>query len=278
MDRNTRLQKIIHWFQNNKVFSWVAVAVLVVGGAGTVAGSIDTIVRFYNDYLGKSQHVRLPIEKGAIRAIPSPVSYGYLYDVLGGEVERLPGNPDYLDHPTDSLLLLYEDGQPLTKSHGSHDKIMESGGGLYSHWRDDRGQEYILFSASDNGDPRTNDHEYVLAAPGGERVEFDKQKIVPSRINNFGFRFRSEQLTASPANSDCAGNSHVSRLKVLETVNGRTRELGPAHSPRHEIEKYGEGRYNHCRDGTTVWLFFSASDNSDPRENGRDYLVTVSNE
>lgn len=69
----------------------------------------------------------------------------------------------------------------------------------------------------------------------------------------------------------CAGDAPVarqrSRLEVLE--NGRP--LGPAHTLHVEIARQGKGRFSH-------WLralYFSASDNSDPRHNGRTYAVRL---
>jgi len=278
MDSETRFHRIVRWFQDHKVFAWISVLVAVVAGAGTVVGSIDTIVRVYNDFFRQTDPPIMPINKADILAIPPPASYGYLYDVEGNEVEQLPGNPDYLDHPAISELRLYEGRAPLGHPHSSHEQIIEKGSGRYSHWRDDKGQEYILFSSSDNSDPRSNGREYMLVAATGQHVELDKGKIKHHERRNFGLRFRGDQLTVSPANSDCDGASQVSKLELLEIVNGQTKKLGPPHSPRHDIEKHGEGRYNHCKDGTTVWLFFSTSGNTDPRGNGRDYALTVKNE
>ena len=47
------------------------------------------------------------------------------------------------------------------------------------------------------------------------------------------------------------------------------RPLGPAHAPHDEMRSLGGGRYSHW--GTH--LFFTTSDNSDPRSNGRRYTV-----
>jgi hypothetical protein len=47
------------------------------------------------------------------------------------------------------------------------------------------------------------------------------------------------------------------------------RELGPAHASHSDIRQHGGGRYSHWGDQ----LYFSASDNSDPRTNGRRYSV-----
>jgi hypothetical protein len=46
--------------------------------------------------------------------------------------------------------------------------------------------------------------------------------------------------------------------------------LGPPHSAHAEIRKEGQGRYSHWG-ANKVW--FAASDNSDPKTNGRQYKV-----
>ena len=61
-----------------------------------------------------------------------------------------------------------------------------------------------------------------------------------------------------------------SMLVLLE--NGRP--LGPAHAVHMEIRARGHGRYSHW---TRTALYFSASDNSDPRTNGRTYEVMSRN-
>ena len=70
---------------------------------------------------------------------------------------------------------------------------------------------------------------------------------------------------ASGLRGDDSADQRRSRLVVLE--NGRP--LGPGHSVHEDIRRSGAGRYSHWGDG----LYFSASDNSDPRSNGRTYAV-----
>jgi predicted O-methyltransferase YrrM len=62
-----------------------------------------------------------------------------------------------------SNLLLFEDGKPLGPAHTMHATIRAEGAGTFSHWR---GQ--ILFSASDNSDPRTNGRRYTARFDGLE--------------------------------------------------------------------------------------------------------------
>jgi hypothetical protein len=53
--------------------------------------------------------------------------------------------------PTPSSLVLVEDGRPLGPPHSLHEAIAKRGLGAFSHWGD-----YIIFSSSDNRDPRTS--------------------------------------------------------------------------------------------------------------------------
>jgi len=49
------------------------------------------------------------------------------------------------------------------------------------------------------------------------------------------------------------------------------RLLGPAHALHDDIRKVGKGRFSHWNNSR--WVYFSTSDNSDPRVNGRSYTV-----
>ena len=50
------------------------------------------------------------------------------------------------------------------------------------------------------------------------------------------------------------------------------KELGPAHAAHDDIRSIGLGRFSHWEN----YVVFSASDNSNPRLNGREYFATVS--
>lgn len=57
--------------------------------------------------------------------------------------------------PTRSTLVIQEDGQPLGPANALHQLIRETGLGAFSHWG-----AQLLFSTSDNSDPRTNGRVY----------------------------------------------------------------------------------------------------------------------
>jgi hypothetical protein len=69
-----------------------------------------------------------------------------------------------------SPIVLHENLTPLGPPHSVHPDIQEIGHGRYSHWNDNRESGWrsirgVLFSASDNTDPRTNGRRYWAVLP-----------------------------------------------------------------------------------------------------------------
>lgn len=92
---------------------------------------------------------------------------------------------------------------------------------------------------------------------------------VSQAVSDGGYRYYiAQNFGTTPDN---ATNPTVSTLRVFE--NGV--EINPAHSAHSDIANMGGGRYSHWSDGTTTLLYFSASDNSNPKTNGRVYTYTV---
>ncbi len=78
---------------------------------------------------------------------------------------------DAVAHPRRSTWILLEDDLPLGPAHALHADIESKGRGRYSHWNDS-----IIFSTSDNTDPRTNGRSYTLVRgvdEHGRRIHFD---------------------------------------------------------------------------------------------------------
>lgn len=73
------------------------------------------------------------------------------------------GRPDTSPHPTRSDVHLYENGVLLGPAHSPHSEIGSLGNGRYSHWF--TGRMIIMFSASDNSDPRSNGRVYRIIDP-----------------------------------------------------------------------------------------------------------------
>ena len=103
------------------------------------------------------------------------------------------------------------------------------------------------------------------------RVELDTSSVQPELGYAYVVKIewpRATPLIFSPL-PDSRLRPTASRLKLYEG----NRPLGPAHSSHGMIRKVGVGRYSH-RQGYT-WpfsrIYFAASDNTDPRTNGRTY-------
>jgi hypothetical protein len=67
----------------------------------------------------------------------------------------------------------------------------------------------------------------------------------------------------------CDDEQHNGRSPLMLIEDGRL--LGPAHYPAAMIRDHGGGMYSHY--GERLW--FSTSDNTDPRENGRKYEMML---
>ena len=105
--------------------------------------------------------------------------------------------------------------------------------------------------------PDENGRRYVIPL---------RATVSPARLSpDGGFCY------TTPLGSDYLGGGMQdvppSTLRLFE--NGK--ELGPAHAAHVDIRAKGGGRFSHWN--TT--LYFSASDNSDPRTNGRNYMWQI---
>jgi hypothetical protein len=99
-----------------------------------------------------------------VATIPAP-----RIEPLGGQAYNIDLHPplgaigkflyraDTLDAPTQSTLQLFESGVLLNAPHSLHQDIGKFGEGRYSHWH-----TRLLFSSSDNTDPRVNSRTYQI--------------------------------------------------------------------------------------------------------------------
>jgi hypothetical protein len=115
-----------------------------------------------------------------------------------------------------SVAQLLEDGCPIGSGNILHDHIREDGSGLYSFW-----DSYILFSTSDNSDPKTNGRLYEVRGP----------YPIPRRllITLVGMAFVLTVLAVSLSGFRAAQGSHVLKGKwVSRAGNGLRKVFGNA--------------------------------------------------
>jgi hypothetical protein len=104
----------------------------------------------------------------------------------------------------------------------------------------------------------------------GPDVPGEKIRLLPPFAGHQGSPFAAakERYKLFDDLADSPDNNHRSPIELYE--NGK--RLGPAHSSHSDIATLGEGRFSHWRkNGTTI--YWSSSDNTDPRTNGRAYWV-----
>jgi hypothetical protein len=197
------------------------------------------------------------------------------------------GEDGYKEGNTKSHLRVLEDGKELGPVDNKHDNIRQIGGGRFSHWA----RTSLYFSTSDNSDPRTNGRKYEIAsdnfdatpapAPAApapatgwqplsdeQLVELKRYTISPDFMSpEIGFAYTVSMDFGEDGDKETSGKSGI---RVLEDG----KELGPGKALHADIREKGSGRYSHwTHDG----LYLSASDNSDPRTNGRKYEVVSIN-
>ena len=91
-------------------------------------------------------------------------------------------------------------------------------------------------------------------------------------VSDSGFAYMVSKAFGTPADNN--SNPTGSLLRLIEDGV----ELGPAHSLHDDVRTSGHGRFSHWSGvgGANEAVRFSASDNSDPRTNGRTYTYCVS--
>ncbi len=128
-----------------------------------------------------------------------------------------------------------------------------------------RGVYVFRLTVTDNGGLTSTDDVKVTvnAAITGLPIN------VSSAVSAGGKAYYVVQNFGTPA--DNSSNPTQSKLRIYE--NGV--ELTPPHASHSDISNYGQGRYSHWSDGSFVALYFSASDNTNPKTNGRTYTYTI---
>jgi pectate lyase len=89
---------------------------------------------------------------------------------------------------------------------------------------------------------------------------------VSAAVSDGGYAYYIGQDLKTPGDNN--NNLTVSTIRVFEDG----KEIGPAHSVHKDIRQSGSGRFSHWNTG----IYISASDNSNPKTNGRKYTYTNS--
>jgi hypothetical protein len=170
---------------------------------------------------------------------------------------------DDVEHPDASVIRLFEDGLQLGPPHASHDEVRRLGAGHYSHW-----EGKLYFSSSDGSDPRVNGRRYEVRAPGlgaaGDPKSWPSITLSAASLQPEGASCFVCGLDAIELWDD---ERHTAASMIRLYEDGQL--LGPPHASHEEIRRSGGGRYSHWEGR----LYFSSSDGSDPRTNGRRYEV-----
>src|SRR5262245_8846978 len=87
---------------------------------------------------------------------------GYWVRINPGFPSPIIAVSDDFDNPSRSNLRLFENDRQLGPPNARHAYIRREGGGAYSFWRGG-----LLFSSSDNSDPRVNGRTYQASVPLG---------------------------------------------------------------------------------------------------------------
>ena len=106
--------------------------------------------------------IKFEVAAGKVETLERPF-HGYPGHMFGtARVDLKHLADDVMPGNDSSPLFIFEDNQQLGLPHSLHADIVKFGAGRFSHW----GQE-ILFSSSDNSDPRTNGRAYeaVIVEP-----------------------------------------------------------------------------------------------------------------
>jgi hypothetical protein len=100
---------------------------------------------------------RIDVARGRIYQLNQPFR-NHPGHMFGAYLPDLAHLADDVDPGRDSSpVLVFEDKQQLRHPHSLHADVTRIGAGRFSHWRDE-----VLFSSTDNSDPRTNGRIYEI--------------------------------------------------------------------------------------------------------------------
>lgn len=156
-----------------------------------------------------------------------------------------------------------------------HADIAATGRGCYSCWYDSNGKTVTFyFSTSDNSDPRTNGRTYTIFNQIPRRnfesrqMELESIYLNPDLMGHYEDNCFTYKIPRSFYNQE-----DLAYGDIPGTILEDNKILGPIYSHHGMITRFGRGRVSVWHDPAIgdISLFFSSSDNTDPRTNGRTY-------
>lgn len=199
-----------------------------------------------------------PLSTLSLSAASSDTGFAYLVQQAFGTLA------DASAFPARSTLRVFEDGMELSPPHSAHADIRSVGLGSFSHWLGG-GIETLRISATDNSDPRTNGRTYRYNVP-----DLQSPLNVSAAVSDTGYAY----LIGGVSFGNLADNTTYKNQSTLRLFENGV-ELKPAHSLHADIRSTGNGRFSHNKVLGYEALRFSASDNTDPRTNGRTYTYII---
>ncbi len=215
------------------------------------------------------------------------VLYYYPYEEFAWRVDGLKDvfpdvSGDDMDDSFKSTLILLEDGVPLPLAHKPHNEIISIGNGRYSHW-----VHYFLFSVPGNTNPLTNGKKYEISDGKGNKVALAEESKKIKQKNYQEIEDRLARRRAMVVDVDAWFRHHggyswclvlpgfwqhheVPDQDVVEVYEDG-KKLVPV-TDVGQVFEYGGGRYFL----QPPYLFLSASDNTNPKLNGRVYEIVGS--
>jgi predicted O-methyltransferase YrrM len=206
---------------------------------------------------------------------------GFCWIVRGLPASPVVGPADTMAEPTQSRLVVTEDGTPLPGPHAPHEAIRGIGRGRYSHWSDT-----LRFSTSDNSNPLHNGRRYELVA-GGRAVllaaadvdaayarDIDRAlEMRRARVSDVHewFRHTDRHGWTLDLRELCARHAASPREGGQVGVFENGRPLRRASRGSADVREQGEGQFH------LDWPYLSlaATDNTNPKLNGRRYTVEL---
>jgi hypothetical protein len=164
-----------------------------------------------------------------------------------------------------ALAVLTDEADRPVKLHlapGTHQLRLENPDGTTME------MDYVELIATRSAAPRgqsliVGEFTGLVRDEDGRRVVVPARGLVhPTTLNlDEGYCYLAPLPAYYPG--DGIADGPPSTLRLFEN----DRELGPAHAPHAKIRTKGSGQFSHWK----THLYFSASDNTDPRTNGRQY-------